>query len=481
MNIMFEKGFLPIILVIISAALGAFLKEASAPDAPAWKKRSAYGLIILAFVSLIVWSARGAFSNSAPDLSGTATALVSTSTKISAQIEGTTTAGTATAIANATQVVVGKNELIQEMTATQSAKLMNISQKVSDNAGLCNYAANDTAFENQVDSYTILSLITLLFWISVVVFIAFAIREAQKHKVFVPLLATFLVVAVFLTVIIASHPFFNLPDGITTVSDEGYRQAILQECENYRLMPVRSTQTHIAAQTQAQAPYSTQTELANRLQSEDATVQAAAAILATQQTATQEAFETWTEAHSFVDEFTLDKHGWTGDDPTSEVSLDRDQGILIYSSNKKSRISFWKCDLCTIPTDHKNYSFELKYSAPEYPSRFNFGFLFGCTKFDEDLVDCQAVQFNEQTLIILHHVGRNQTYDHVSHYLKPNTKGNVSIVIEVRDRHISLQVNDEVVVSNLQIDGDAGGMFGLYSDPPGYIVFIDRIEIKPIQ
>jgi hypothetical protein len=477
---MFEKGFLPIILVIISAAMGALLKDGLTPGAPAWKKRSAYGLIILSFVSLLVWATWSSVPNSPADLSGTATALVATSTKISAQIEGTTTAGTATAIAIATQLVAGKNELVQQMTATQSAKLTNISRKVSDNAGLCNYAANNAAFENQIDSYTILSLIGLLFWVSVVVFIAFAIRETQKRRIFVPLLAAFLVVAVFLTISIASHPFFNLPDGMTTVSDEGYRQAILQECENYRLIPVRSTQTHFAAQTQAQAPFSTQTELANRLQSEDATVQAAAASLATQQTATQQAFETWIEAHTFVDEFSLDKHGWTGEDQTSEVSLDRNQGLLIYSSNKDSRISFWKCDLCAIPTDHKNYSFEFKYSAPEYPSEFNFGFLFGCTRFDEDLVDCQAVYIKEKKSIILHHIGKNKTYDEVDHEIKPNAKGNVSIVILVRDRHLSLQVNDEVV-HEVQIDGDAGGMFGLYSDPPGYTVFIDRMEIKPLQ
>jgi hypothetical protein len=483
---MFEKGILPIILFIISAALGGFLKDAFDPTKPVvvWKKNTANGLIILAvlgLVSWVVWSTRPA---SPPDLNSTATALVSTSTKISAQIDGTRSAATSTAVANATLIVVGNQESIQHMTATQSAKLININQKVSDNAGLCDYATNEIAFEKDIDLYNIISLISVFFWILVVGSFVLAVVEVERRKIFILLFSASLVIAVLLIVFIASHPFFDLPNGPTTVSDEGYRQAILQECDDYMQQPIRATQTQVAAQAQiqTQAVYLTQTQSAILLQSKNAATQAAAATLVTNQTATQQAFENWMNEHRFIDEFSLDHHGWTGNDKASEVKLDRNQGLLSYTSIKdeENRPSFWKCDLCEIPNTHKNYSFEFKYRVPENQQEFNFGFLFGCTKFDEELVSCQGIQIIGQSQFIILHVGPKEEYDSVSHDLQPNAKGFMNILLEVRDQRLSLVVNDQTLVNNIEIDGDADGMFGLYADPAGSTVFIDRIEINPL-
>ena len=36
-------------------------------------------------------------------------------------------------------------------------------------------------------------------------------------------------------------------------------------------------------------------------------------------------------------------------------------------------------------------------------------------------------------------------------------------------------------MSDIELDGGAGGMFGFYSDPPGSTVSFERIEILPLR
>lgn len=197
-------------------------------------------------------------------------------------------------------------------------------------------------------------------------------------------------------------------------------------------------------------------------------------------TATQETFNTWHEQHQFIDEFTQDTHKWGGDTRSAHVEIDPSNGVLNFESKKESRISFWTCDSCTLPTDHDNYSFDVKYFAPSSNKDFNFGLLFGCRQFDEVLVSCLAIRIIDQSNIIIFRTGTSNEFAKKSYLINPNEMGLVSIHWEVSDETLKLWINDEQVMIDIQLDGGAGGVFGFYADPPGSTISFDRMEINPL-
>lgn len=210
------------------------------------------------------------------------------------------------------------------------------------------------------------------------------------------------------------------------------------------------------------------------------TSQALTATTFSNMTATVQASDAWREQHQFVDEFTEDTHGWSGNNKTAIVYLDLSNGTLNFETNENSRITFWKCDVCSIPIDHNYYSFEVKYFAPQASVDFNFGLLFGCDQFDEDLVSCQAIQIINQSHIRLVKTGTSKEYQASNYIINPNEKGLVSVRWEVLNQQIKLWVNNQLVMNNIELDGGPGGFFGFYSDPPGSKIIFERIEITPL-
>lgn len=197
-------------------------------------------------------------------------------------------------------------------------------------------------------------------------------------------------------------------------------------------------------------------------------------------TATAQAVEAWQDQHEFIDEFADDSSGWAGDNKSAKVYVDPSNGVLNFETKKASRLAFWKCDACFLPLDHNDYSFEVKYFAPNLNSNFNIGLLFGCDQFDEELVSCQAIQLVNQAYIRVVKTGTSKEYHVMDYFIEPNEKDLISVRWEVSTQKLKIWINNRLAINDIDLDGGGGGFFGFYCDPTGPKVEIERIEIYPL-
>ena len=411
------------------------------------------------------------------NLSAAQTSIVATSTEIAYLIQNTQVAANSTQQANATQIVSTELARIEQSTATSIAVKTQIAEKVINNAGLCIYAFNPETLKTAVDSHKsilpplIISAIAIIFFLILLI----QMKEEGKSKYgFIIILALSFIAFVYLVIQYVTHPLYKLSDGVSGFQYEEISQTLLDECKLQQEISAAATQEFYVAQTQLSISQTETQSLAETLQaadaSERATFTAVAAVTATQ---------SWLSNHSFLDEFTEDINHWTGE--SDSVNARIDQGTLIFDTNKESRIAFWKCDNCLLPNDHNNYSFEVKYFAPEKAEDFYFGLLFGCEQFDERLVKCDAIQLFEQSNIIILETGTGgELYTNLYYPAFPNEKGLISVRWEVNNQFLKLWINNQPIISDLQLNGGGSGYFGFYADPPGATVFIERIEIFPL-
>lgn len=481
---MFEKVFLPVAVAILIAALSGLISltfEWMKNNATDKTKRtirllsiSFIGLAILVLVvGLVVIPSLPA------NLSAQQTSIASTSTEIANLIQGTQNAAQSTQRASGTQTTTVDIALAEQATATYSAIGTQVVQQVKDNAVLCKYATNPEALEIAANSQRILLWPLVISLIAFVIFFIVSYFETKLRSLFIVASVLALIGLVVSINSYTNHPLAKLPQGFSFSSTSSTNQLLLEECARQQNQQVNSTQTAIALLTAQVAQTETQSAIQTVQANDLANVQTATAIA--HLTATQTSYEDWYSQHQFVDDFFLDQHGWSGDDETSRVKLDRSNtGVLIFESKAEGRISFWTCDLCIVPDDHQNYSFEFKYLAPEKYEGFTFGFLFGCDQFDDALVSCQGIKIIEKSQILIVRTGSGKVYDKTNVELLPNAKGFVNIRWEVVDQKLKLWVNEQLTFNNVEIDGPAGGVFGIYADPTGSTVQFERIDINPI-
>lgn len=491
---MFEKAILPLAIAILVTALGGviglYFKGFENISDRVKKLVKILFWILIATAILVLIIGLLILPTLPANLMAEQTSIAATGTEIANRVRDTQIAGTNTQQAGGTQTATAEIMIADRATATYAAASTQVAQQVRDNAVLCRYATNPDALESAVGSQRLLLWPLGISILAIIIFLVASYPESNSRKVFIALLVVSILGLMISISLYANHPLSKLPQGFSFSSNEGVNQLLLEECSRQSAQQINATQTSVALE--AQPTYQTLTQAAieteqTRTQSAIETEKANSRNIVASQTAvanltaTQTTYELWYAQHQFVDEFDLDQHGWSGDDQSSHVELDRSgSGKLIYKSNTKRPASFWKCDLCSVPNDQTDYSFEVKYIAPGNASGFNFGFLFGCTQFDESLVNCQGIQVSGSSKITILQIGPKVEYEVIGVDLAPNQKGFVSLRWEVRNRRLTLWVNDSLVAGNIGLNSNPGGMFGLYQDPSGFTVEIERIEIAPI-
>jgi hypothetical protein len=481
---MFREAILPLALAVLITAIGGLFGivfKWFEKLSERYKKIIIIVSLSLILLSILVLIIGLVILPSIPaNLTAEQTSIAATSTEIANLIQFTQIAGTNAQWTNGTQTATAELAIADRATAVYSTAKAQVAQQVRDNAVLCSYATNPAALEAAASSQK------LLLWplgISVIAFIIFLIasyQESKSRKFFIAILVLSIISFAISLFLYTNHPLSKLPQGFSFSSNSRTNQLLLEECNHQREQQTNATQTSIAAESQR--VYQTQTRAAVETEQANSLAQMQTATAIANMTATQTAFEVWYAQHQFVDEFVRDEHGWTGDSKSSHVELNRSgTGILIYESKKESRISFWRCDLCSIPDDYQNYSFEIKYLPPDKSQGFNFGFVFGCSQFDEDLVSCHGIKIVEQSQILILRTGTSKIYDDEANItIRPNVNGLISIRWEVKDQVLNLWVNDKLTAKDIKLDGPAGGMFGFYAEPPGSTVSIEKIDINPL-